>query len=279
MLAPAKINLDLLITGKRNDGYHLLDSVVVFADCGDELFVEKSDELTLTITGPFAQDLSTGPDNLVLKAAQLICNECNVKPNLKFHLVKNIPVASGIGGGSADAAAALKLTVQALALDIEPIRLEKIALSIGADVPVCLRSETTRMMGIGDLLSPLPLKEPLFGILVNSGVTVSTPIIFKEYANAKYDYDQRGNTMPSHVAIDFLKDSHNSLERIAAEIEPNIDLTLQKINNTDDVMLSRMSGSGATCFGVYSTREKATSASQMIKNNYPLWWVMPFEVI
>ncbi|MDG1859411.1 MAG: 4-(cytidine 5'-diphospho)-2-C-methyl-D-erythritol kinase, partial [Emcibacteraceae bacterium] len=106
MLAPAKINLDLLITGKRDDGYHLLDSIVCFADVGDELFVEKSDKLSLEISGAFANGLSIGDDNLVLKAAQLICKECGVEPTLKFHLIKNLPIASGIGGGSADAAAA-----------------------------------------------------------------------------------------------------------------------------------------------------------------------------
>ena len=279
MLAPAKINLDLLITGKRDDGYHLLDSIVVFADYGDELFVEKNNELTLDISGPFAESLSTDKDNLVLKAARLICEECNVEPNLKFHLVKNIPVASGIGGGSADAAAALKLTIETLSLNITQKRLDEIALSIGADVPVCIRSETSRMMGIGELLAPMSLKSPLFGVLVNSGAAISTPYIFREYAKNMDKHDHRDFEISSIITNELLKDSYNSLEQIASKIEPNIVTTLVTIKSTDDVIYSRMSGSGATCFGLYATREKASLASLKIKNNHPLWWVEPFEVI
>ena len=151
-LAPAKINLFLHVTGKRADGYHFLESLVVFADYGDDISVEQADGLRLEISGPFARDIDAGPDNLVLKAARLLQQECGARPGARIHLIKRLPVASGIGGGSSDAATTLKLLNRLWRLDITDERLAKLGLSLGADVPVCLLEKPALMRGIGEEL-------------------------------------------------------------------------------------------------------------------------------
>lgn len=277
MLAPAKINLDLLITGRRDDGYHLLDSIVVFTELCDELTVEKSDQLSLTISGPFANDLSNRNDNLILEAARLICEECGVEPNLKFHLIKNLPISSGIGGGSADAAVAIKLTIQQLNLSISKGRLEAIALRLGADVPVCLRSISTHMKGIGEGLSPLNLSRPFDILLVNPGVSVSTPRIFNEYKKSEKIFDRPRKEKISHINDRFIKEevlnSKNALEGVACRIEPQIQKILNVLENFEGLWLGRMSGSGATCFGIFNNEENCLNAKKYLKANHSKWWI------
>lgn len=277
MLAPAKINLDLLITAKRDDGYHLLDSLVVFADFGDELTVEEADHLSIEISGPFARELSHGDDNLVLKAAKLFCQECGEEPNLKFHLVKNLPVSSGIGGGSADAAAALKLCIDYYSIDIGEDDLKNIALKLGADVPVCLKSTPVQMTDIGDGLKDFILADPLYMVLVNPGVSVSTPEIFKQYSLSKPRFNKLRKNINSEIhlplMIKTLKESENSLQVSAISVEPRVKKVLNVLEQTDDAMLTRMSGSGATCFAIYNSNNECKMAVQKIKDEMPKWWV------
>ncbi len=173
--AYAKINLDLLITGRQEDGYHTLDSLVVFADYGDEIHVRPSKNLKLTIEGPFAKGLDSADDNLVLKAAKLLRERLDIRAGAEIILVKNLPVASGIGGGSADAAATLLALCDLWELDGLPHqKLEEWGLSLGADIPVCITSHSMHMTGVGEILSPLFLKFPLFMLLINPRVQVST---------------------------------------------------------------------------------------------------------
>lgn len=283
MLAPAKINLDLLITGRRDDGYHLLDSIIVFTELGDELTVDKSDQLSLTISGPFANVLSNENDNLILEAARLICKECDVEPNLKFHLIKKLPVSSGIGGGSADAAAAIKLTIQQLNLSITKERIETIALRLGADVPVCLRSISTHMRGIGEDLSPLNLSRPFDILLVNPGVSVSTPRIFKEYKKSEKKFDRPRKEKVCHINDRFIKEevlnSQNALEGVACRIEPQIQKVLKILENFEGLWLGRMSGSGATCFGIFNNEESCLKAKKYLKANHSKWWIKATKIV
>lgn len=283
MLAPAKINLDLLITGRRDDGYHLLDSVVVFTELGDEITVEKSDKLSLNISGPFADNLIVSDDNLILKAARIICKEHGIEPNLKFHLVKNLPVSSGIGGGSADAAAALKLTIDMLNLKVPQKRLDEIALSLGADVPVCLRSAATLMQGVGEILTPLTLNKPLSMLLVNPGVSVSTSEIFQHYKLTKDDFDHLRKYNIDHIhdrlIVETLVNSRNALKTGACAIQPEIFNVLETLKIQKGVLLSRMSGSGATCFGVFDNRENCLKAQKAIKTGNSNWWVEATRII
>lgn len=277
MLAPAKINLDLLITGRREDGYHLLDSIVIFTELGDELKAEKSDRLSLTISGPFAGSLKADENNLVLKAARLICEECNIEPRLKFHLVKNLPVSSGIGGGSADAAAALRLTLEKLQLQISPERLNDIALKLGADVPVCLKSAATHMRGIGEDLKEISIKDPFHLLLVNPGVTLSTPEIFEYYKKMEDKFDHFRNSKADYIHDRFIEEtlikSRNALEHTACRVEPKVLKVLKAFNNFEGLLLKRMSGSGATCFGVFDTKENCIKAQKILKHQYNNWWV------
>ena len=211
MLAAAKINLDLRIIGRRDDGFHLLDSIVVFADIGDQLTAVHSDGLSLQIGGQFSAGLPTNDDNLILRSARLMCEHANVKPNLSFKLEKNLPISSGIGGGSADAAAALKLCNTLLDINFDDEKLDKIALKIGADVPVCLKARASRMCGIGEEISPIEMENDLYLLLVNPGVSISTPEIFKVYKmlDTKFEPTRSFSTDKIHLPlmIDELKSS------------------------------------------------------------------------
>jgi len=278
VLAAAKINLDLLITGRRDDGYHLLDSLVVFADIGDELTAELSDGLSLEITGPFSGDLQNPGDNLIIKAARLICEEAGALPNIKFHLIKNLPVSSGIGGGSADAAAALKLTIQKLLLSVDEDKLTEIALKLGADVPVCLKSSACVMSGIGEEICDVSLKSCAYLLLVNPGVSVSTAEVFKRSHELRVSFDEKRQKYVGQVNFTFilerLKESGNSLQLAACDIEVEIKEVLNEIAQTEDVLISRMSGSGATCFGLYETKVSCQKAAKKIKDINYKWWVV-----
>lgn len=277
MLAPAKINLDLLITGRRDDGFHLLDSLVVFADYGDELTAEISDKLSLEISGPFADSLKDKQNNLILKAARLICEYADIEPNIKFYLIKNLPVSSGIGGGSADAAAALKLCIKLFSIDIDEQNLQKIALKLGADVPVCLKGSASHMTGIGENIDGLNVKKPLDLLLINSGVSVSTPKVFMEYALIGSDFDRQRNFSDSEIHFPFMLEtlikSQNSLEGAACQIEPKIAEQLKELLSIEDILLARMSGSGATCFGLFDSTEKCKNAATKINKKHQDWWV------
>ena len=277
MLAAAKINLDLRITGRRDDGYHYLDSIVVFTDIGDEVFAEKSDELSLEISGPFASELKTKDDNLILKAAKTLCREANVEPTIKFRLIKNLPLSSGIGGGSSDAAATMKLVQDILNFEIDEKKLNELALEIGADVPVCLKSKATHMCGIGDELNDIKLASDIHILLVNPGISVSTPEIFKQYALSNVPFDEKRppfiNQIHLPLMIDILKSSRNSLQHVACNIKNEISDVLIALGNTDGVLLSRMSGSGATCYSLYESFDQCAVAAKKISELNKKWWV------
>ncbi len=282
MLAPAKINLDLRITGRRDDGYHLLDSIVAFTEFGDEIVAELSDSLKIEISGPFAFELDAKDDNLILKAARLLCTAAGVEPNLKFYLTKNLPVSSGIGGGSADAAAAMKLTRDLLSLDIDDSVFHNIALEIGADVPVCLISETSHMGGIGDEIQKLSLNDELHILLVNPGVSVSTPDIFTHYAASNVDFDSQRQISRCEIhlplMIGVLKDSRNSLQASACSLNKEVLGVLSVLENAREVLLSRMSGSGATCFALFQSYEDCGSAAVKVRALKENWWVQETKI-
>ena len=274
--AQAKINLALHIVGQRSDGYHLLDSIVAFTNSGDEIRVEKADNRAiddhqLTISGPFAKGLETGPGNLVLQAVRLFGDDL---PALDISLIKNLPVASGIGGGSADAAATLAAVSKLL--DVPHPSKEQI-LSLGADVPVCMNTKAVRMRGIGEEISNIPTLPPLYIVLVNPGVGVPTPAIFKALQDknnsALSNYPADGWLTPSDV-FDWLKQNRNDLESTAAKLCPEIKECLDAIALLKGVRLHRMSGSGATCFGLFESDAEANEAAAKLKSEQPNWWVM-----
>jgi 4-diphosphocytidyl-2-C-methyl-D-erythritol kinase len=269
--APAKINLFLHVTGKRADGYHLLDSLAVFAEVADRLAFAPSGTLSLTVTGPYAPALSAEPDNLVLRAARSLAAENGVHPVAALALDKQIPVASGIGGGSADAAATLRLLCRAWRLAPDRTGLDRIAAALGADVPVCLRSRPMRMGGVGEILNPAPAV-PMCGlVLVNPGVPLATAAVlrargggYSPVANLPQGWD----TAPAMAAS--LSELANDLEPPAMAIVPAIQDVLRAISGTRGCLLARMSGSGATCFGLFGdAREAEAAAADLLR---PGWW-------
>lgn len=260
-VAQAKINLCLHVVGQRDDGYHLLDSVVGFADIGDVLTFEPAEITTLTIDGPFADGLSGVDDNLILKAARCFLGQ----KGAAIHLEKNLPVASGIGGGSADAAAALRGLAELWAEPVPPAAMQ---LALGADVPVCMASGTVRMQGIGEDVSALKGIEPRPLVLVNPGVSVSTPVVFKALQSKE-------NAPLSEQTTDgwaWIAAQRNDLQTPAIAAEPVISDVLDALGQ-NGATLARMSGSGATCFGTFDTDATAAAAADSISIRYPDWWV------
>ena len=278
--APAKLNLFLHVTGRRDDGYHLLDSLVCFADCGDVITATARDdsELTLAITGPMAGDLGHGniEDNLILRAARLLRAEGAVTQGADLTLEKNLPVASGIGGGSADAAATLRVLCRVWQLDIPTDALEKLALKLGADVPVCLHGKTVLMQGIGEKLIDLPELPSLSLVLVNPGKAVSTPEIFAARDAGFTDenlWDRTARIQSAATLAAALQDCRNDLTLPASGILPEICDVLNALAREDGCLLARMSGSGATCLAIYDTENQAERAANAIAESQPDWWV------
>ncbi len=274
----AKINLTLQITGRRADGYHELNSLVVFAQVGDRLSFAPADDdaVTLGIDGPFAGGLRDEPDNLVLRAARRLASETAVTRGAAITLTKNLPVASGIGGGSADAAAALRGLARLWDLSLPADRLEALALELGADVPVCLRGAPVVMSGIGERLEPVPALPPLWFVLVNPGVAVSTAKVF---AGREGAFSQAAEPLlpPLGLAalIDWLVARPNDLQAAACRLAPAVVEVLAALDELSDCLLARMSGSGATCFGLFESEEAALYAAEALALQHPGWWVAP----
>ncbi len=272
----AKINLTLQITGRRPDGYHELNSLVVFAEAGDLLHLAPAEELSLTVEGPFAAALQDAGDNLVLRAARALASAGGVGPGVAMTLTKNLPVASGIGGGSADAAAALRGLARLWDLSLPAEKMEALALSLGADVPVCLRGIPVVMSGIGERLDPVPALPPLWLVLVNPGVGVSTAAVFagreggfSEVAEPKLP------PLGLPALVDWLAARPNDLEAPARRLAPAVEGVLAALAGTTDCLLARMSGSGATCFGLFEDQAAARHAAEALALQHPSWWVVP----
>jgi 4-diphosphocytidyl-2-C-methyl-D-erythritol kinase len=279
----AKVNLTLRVVGRRTDGYHELESVVAFADCADRLSLAPGAALDLTMSGPLAQACGETSDNLVLKAARLLGERV---PGLKigcFTLDKVLPVAAGIGGGSADAAAALRLLAQLNGLAPDDRRLRDVAIATGADVPVCLASRACDMTGVGETLLPLSL--PIMPcVLVNPRVAVATREVFAALGLRNGEllvgatdvlrataWPEQGASVEDWVEV--LAAGCNDLEAPAMRIQPVIGEVIAALNATDGAWLARMSGSGATCFAIFENTADAQRAAQKIQLDHPHWWV------
>ncbi|MEM7752132.1 MAG: 4-(cytidine 5'-diphospho)-2-C-methyl-D-erythritol kinase [Pseudomonadota bacterium] len=281
VFAPAKVNLTLHITGQRDDGYHLLDSLVVFAPARDRLVIQDGSTLSLTVEGPEAEGVPADMSNLALKAAEMVADGAGASLLLEKHL----PAASGIGGGSADAAAALRgmfacrdhLEGGEMGMPSD-VLLERYAdriLGLGADVPMCLMSVPCRASGIGDKIEFLDLP-PLPALLVNPRVPVSTAAVFSalsERENAPMPAEVPTFEDASHL-IDWLQDQRNDLQAAAIATVPVIAEVLEVLSGLPDCRLARMSGSGATCFALFETQDAAIAAGVILNARYPEWWMV-----
>ena len=269
--APAKINLHLHVVGRRDDGYHLLDSLVVLAGVGDRLSVSASPDLSLTVTGPFAAGLAAEPENLVLRAARGLADLAGIRASGTLVLEKNLPVASGIGGGSADAAATLWLLCRFWGVAPE---LNGLARVLGADVPVCLLGRPALMSGIGEILVPAPPLPQVGLVLVNPGVAVSTPGVFRERSGRGFSEVacfSRGGWGDAFALAADLRGLRNDLQAAACSIAPVIGDVLNVLGSVPGCLLARMSGSGATCFGLFASAGAAREAAVGIRRAG--WWV------
>ncbi len=265
-IAYAKINLALHVRARRSDGYHELDTLFAFAEAGDVLTARPADTLSLTLTGPFAQDLQDEPDNLVLRAVQRLADANGIAANLALTLDKQLPIAAGIGGGSADAAAALRLAQQMWQLGPAAVQPAAIALGLGADVPACLVSQSCHGTGLGEQLTPAPNLglEGLPILLVNPRWPCPTGPVFKAW-----DGVDRGP-----LCLDQWRQGRNDLEPPACDLIPQIAEVIAFLRDLPGVTLARMSGSGATCFALFSDEAQRDAACQSLAAARPQWWTL-----
>ena len=279
IIAPAKLNLFLHITGRRDDGYHLLESLFVFTEFGDEITLIESDTLSLTIDGLFQSVLSNESieNNLVYRAALLLKEKYAVKIGAKIHLKKNIPVGAGLGGGSSDAAGVLKGLNQFWNLSIDEKTLMQIGLSLGADIPACIAARSAVVSGIGEIINPITLSDiPFVVLLVNPNKPLSTPAVFQQYRKGHFAF-----TKPLENEINFFKSvkNHNDLESAAITLMPEIQTLLTILKQQPDCLLMRMSGSGPTCFGLFQDLASAKLAEKKIRKLLPACWIQLSSVL
>lgn len=272
-LAPAKINLALHVTGRRADGYHLLESLVVFAGVGDRISVKPTLADRLQTSGVHAADLNS--DNLVIRARDALRDRFpgRTMPSVDIHLAKNLPVASGIGGGSSDAAATLKTLSELWQLQTDMATLCDIGLALGADVPMCLHGTPLIARGIGDQIAPISGFPALALVLVNSGVSVSTAEIFGLLDKpASPPLPLVENPIEFEAILELLGSTQNDLQEPALSAAPAIADTLNALTNTG-AAFARMSGSGATCFGLFEAHDAAEKSAAAISQDHPDWFV------
>ena len=278
--APAKLNLYLHVTGRRADGYHELDSLVTFTALADTLEIAPAETLGLTVSGPVADALD-GADNLAARAAVALAERLGRPANVRITLDKRIPVAAGLGGGSADAAAVLRGLARLWGLGAEHAGvLQETARSLGADVPVCLASRAACMAGIGEALSAPPSLPPCAVLLVNPGVPVATGPVFaarRGTFSAASPIDEAPQDAAALAAL--LRSRRNDLERPALEQAPEIGRVLTRLAEAPGCLLARMSGSGGTCFGLFEDEAAAAGAASAIARDHPAWWVQPTQLV
>lgn len=269
--APAKINLALHVLGRRADGYHELDSIVAFADVGDLLTLEPAAVTSVIVNGLFADAVPVSPDNLVLKAYAALNAICPLQPVL-FRLTKRLPVASGIGGGSADAAAALRGLITLHNITLNPSVLQSIALTLGADVPVCLHGKACRMQGVGEHITPLQVTLPSAILLVNPLQACSTTAVFRNMA--LQPGDKAGTALEPLDSASW----RNDMTPAACEVLPVITEVLKALHALPNTNGVRMSGSGATCFAIFETVTLAETARKKIQASHAQWWTAAVRI-
>ena len=278
--APAKLNLYLHIVGQRPDGYHLLDTLVAFAGIGDEVSVAPHATIELTLAGPFAKALEAEVDNIVLRAARALPEHTGTKAGAAITLTKRLPVAAGLGGGSADAAATLVALRQLWRLTVCDTAIETMALRLGADVPVCLSGGAALVSGIGEILAPAPTLPAAHVVLAGPGSRLVTPDVYAAFDAQPTTSTARaarvGVALPARGAVElasFLAERDNDLEPVACRLAPGITDALEMLRSQRGTLLARMSGSGPTCFALFAEAAEAVEAAATVTAARPGWWV------
>lgn len=281
--APAKVNLALHVTGRRADGFHTLHTLCVFTELGDQLSARPANEDRLTVSGPFADDLPVGRSNLVVRTIEKFRARFpgHIEGGVSIHLEKHLPVAAGLGGGSADAAAVLRILARMGAAPVPDAELFALAATLGADVPMCLYSRTCEVLGIGERIKPVTAFPPVHLVLVNPMAPVSTADVFR-----RLETRENPPMPPLPEALDraamlslWLSDTRNDLEPPAIAIAPAIAGVIETIAATAGCALARMSGSGATCFGLYGSAAAAHQAAHDLREKLSGYWVAATPVV
>ena len=275
MGAPAKINLYLNIIGQRVNDYHELDSLIAFAAHGDQIEVKKCDHFKLEASGPFSETLPPSNENLVIKAAKELARGTNYEGGACIKLIENLPVSSGVGGGSADAAATLKALNDLWETNLQNKDLMVMALRLGADVPVCMLSKTARMSGIGDKISKVSGVPNCGILLVNPGIPISTVNVFQLFEGDFSNQVKIPKIENSEAFFDFLSNQKNDLQDAAIKIAPIIKEVLNILTDDPNCRLARLSGSGGTCFGLYEDEATALFTAESMFGHFPDWWIQP----
>lgn len=271
--APAKLNLTLHVTGKRDNGYHDIESLVVFTSFGDTITLAPGNGLSFFVKGPFATSLR-GEDNLVMRAARALHTIAEGK-GARLELVKNIPVGAGLGGGSSDAAATIRGLIQLWNISPSLDQLQDIACLLGSDVPVCLAAEPAFIDDTGTRVTPCVIADSLWAVLCNPGCELLTADVYRR-VTPPYASKEGAPThgfVNSAALIDYISRHRNMLEAAALTLQPSIKTVIDALADTADCLLARMSGSGATCFGLYATEVAAKQACSMLRRQYPSFWV------
>ncbi|MBN8530549.1 MAG: 4-(cytidine 5'-diphospho)-2-C-methyl-D-erythritol kinase [Alphaproteobacteria bacterium] len=275
-VALAKINLCLHVTGRRPDGYHLLETMVIFADVGERLEAEAApdEQDHLLINGSFANAIGSSRSNAALGALRLLREMTGAEERLAVRLVKEIPVSGGLGGGTADAAAMLRLLKRRWNIEWPVKEWSKLAAMLGADVPMCSLSRPLWALGIGETLEILKPMPSLWLVLANPGVAVATPDVFAAYQSPlREPMNRPSGFTDTRELCHFLAKTANDLQNAAITLAPSIGETLRALEDAKGCLLARMSGSGATCFGIFESEEAAARAALELETHHPLWWV------
>ena len=275
--APAKINLYLHVTGLRNDGYHLIDSLVTFTNINDKITLKAAEKLSIKVVGRFANQLPITSENLVIKAAKGLADICGEKAFAHIELTKSLPVSAGIGGGSSDAAAVLRGLKQLWNVQPNNQDFKTLAEKLGADVPICLNGKTAFMSGAGEKISQIGNFPTCAIVLANPGVPISTSNVFKAWARSKTGFSKPGyfKHIPQNITelVEVLKTRENDLFSSAHELCPMIGKVIDALDTCQGALLTRMSGSGATCFALFKDTKEAKVAANDLSRKFPAWWI------
>lgn len=270
--APAKINLTLRVTGKRQDGLHLLESIIVFADIADELYFSKAAKTSLRTEGPFAENIPTNDTNLAIKTLNLIRKKYQIRDNVLITIKKNLPVGAGIGGGSSDAASTINGLSELFNLGMDDKEKNIMALELGADVPVCLHGRPAFVSGVGEIIDGINSLPGFWAVLIFPMIALSTRDVFsKGFKSYSMSYSKIPATEEGWQ--NFLKNNSNDMEYNSIRIVPQISEILDELRKSDQIVYARMSGSGSACFGLFDTKAGAERCARRIARIHPQWWI------
>jgi 4-diphosphocytidyl-2-C-methyl-D-erythritol kinase len=276
----AKINLFLEVLGKNEKNYHILESLICFLDICDQIEIKKSAKLSLKFGGEFADFLKNDKnENIILKTVKFMAEKFNFEPNLEIFLEKNIPIGAGIGGGSSNCATIILALNEIFQLNLNKTQLFEIGLKIGCDVPICLNKKMALVEGVGEKITEIELKnEPLFALIVNPNKFLSTREVFENWAKNKSEITAKSASSDNSV-LDFIKNRRNDLEIPAQKIIPEITLILAEMQKQKNCLLSRMTGSGATCFGLFENENDLNLAYKNFQNKFPQFYLKNSRLI